>query len=182
MRGHEAMAAAVAGEGVEVLFGVLGGSNDRMVHQLVHRHGVRFVAARHEQGAVGMADGYSRATGKIGVATVEKGPGLTNTATAMTAARLSRSAVLLIAGDKVTGSRHGNMDIDQPPFIRATAGALQQVNGPETLAEEVRLAFRHVRLGLGPMVLNVPTSVSLAEMPDSWSYETSSHALPATQA
>src|SRR5215469_4793948 len=144
MRGYDAMAAAVAAEGVEVVFGVLGASNDRMVHDLVTRRGVRFVAARHEQGAVGMADGYSRVTGKIGVATVEKGPGLTNTATAMTTARLSRSRVLLVAGDKVAGSRLGNMDIDQPPVIHATAGAMQQVNTPQTLADEVRLGFRHV--------------------------------------
>lgn len=180
--GYEALASAVAAEGVEVVFGITGGSNDRMVGELVARQGVRFIQTRHEQGAVGMADGYSRATGKVGVATVEKGPGLTNTATAMTAARLSRSSVLLIAGDKVTGSRHGNMDIDQPPFIRATAGALQQVNAPETLADEVQLAFRHVRLGLGPIVLNVPTSVSLAAMPDGWSYAPSVGVLPAGQA
>lgn len=180
--GFEALAGAVAAEGVDVVFGITGGSNDRMVSELVSRHGVRFVQTRHEQGAVGMADGYSRATGRVGVATVEKGPGLTNTATAMTAARLSRSSVLLIAGDKVTGSRHGNMDIDQPPFIRATAGALQQVNAAETLADEVQLAFRHVRLGLGPIVLNVPTSVSLAEMPPGWSYTPTAAVLPAPQA
>jgi acetolactate synthase-1/2/3 large subunit len=180
--GFEALASAVAAEGIEVVFGITGGSNDRMVSELVSRHGVRFIQTRHEQGAVGMADGYSRVTGKVGVATVEKGPGLTNTATAMTAARLSRSSVLLIAGDKMTGSRHGNMDIDQPPFIRATAGALQQVNGPETLADDVQLAFRHVRLGLGPMVLNVPTSVSLAEMPADWAYAPSAGVLPARQA
>jgi thiamine pyrophosphate-dependent acetolactate synthase large subunit-like protein len=180
--GYEALASAVAAEGVEVVFGITGGSNDRMVSELVARHGVRFVQTRHEQGAVGMADGYSRATGRIGVATVEKGPGLTNTATAMTAARLSRSSVLLIAGDKVTGSRHGNMDIDQPPFILATTGALQQVNASETLPQEVQLAFRHVRLGLGPIALNVPTSVSLAEMPDGWVYTPSTSAVPAAQA
>ncbi len=180
--GYEALADAVAAEGVEVVFGITGGSNDRFVGDLVARHGIRFVQTRHEQGAVGMADGYSRATGKVGVATVEKGPGLTNTGTAMTAARLSRSAVLLIAGDKTAGSRHGNMDIDQPPFIHATAGALQQVNSPDTLTDEVRLAFRHVRLGLGPMVLNVPTNVSLAQMPSGWSYSPSAAVLPAAQA
>lgn len=182
MRGYEAMAAAVAGEGVEVLFGVLGGSNDRMVHEVVHRHGIRFVAARHEQGAVGMADGYSRATGRVGVATCEKGPGLTNTATAMTAARLSGSSVLLIAGDKVAGSRFGNMDIDQPPVIHATAGALQQVSTPASLATEVQAAFRHVRLGLGPMVLNVPTSVSDSDMPPEWQYVDSRGVVAAGQA
>ena len=182
MRGFEAIAAAVAAEHVEVLFGVLGGSNDRMVHALVHEHSVRFVAARHEQGAVGMADGYSRATGRIGVATCEKGPGLTNTATAMTAARLSGSPVLLIAGDKVAGSRFGNMDIEQQPVIQATAGAFQQVNTPASMAAEVQAAFRHVRLGLGPMVLNVPTSLSESEVAEGWEYVPSAHALAPAQA
>lgn len=182
MFGFQAMAAAVAAEGVEVLFGVLGGSNDRMVHELVTTHGVRFVAARHEQGAVGMADGYSRATGRVGVATCEKGPGLTNTGTAMTAARLSNSSVMLIAGDKVAGSRFGNMDIDQPPFIRATAGAMQQVNTPTSMAAEVEAAFRHVRLGLGPMVINMPTSFSNDEMPEKWEYVPSTRLLAGRQA
>jgi len=182
MRGFEALAEAVAAEGVEVIFGVLGGSNERMVNELVWKHRIRFVPTRHEQGAVGMADGYSRATGKLGVATVEKGPGLTNTATAMTAARLSRSAVLLIAGDKVIGSRFGNMDIDQPPFIHATAGAMQQANTPETLADDVRIAFRHVRLGLGPMVLNVPTSLSESALPEGWRYRVSADGMAGAQA
>ena len=181
-RGFEAIAQALADEGVEVAFGVLGASTDRLVHELVNRHGVRFIATRHEQGAVGMADGYSRATGRIGVATVEKGPGLTNTATAMTAARLSRSAVLLVAGDKVTGSRLGNMDIDQPPVIRATTGAMVQVTGPATLAEEVALAFRHLRLGRGPIALNVPTDVSEAAVPEGWAYRPSATTLPGAQA
>lgn len=181
-RGYEALARALTLEGVDLVFGVLGASNDRLVHELVSRHGVRFIAARHEQGAVGMADGYSRATGRIGVATVEKGPGLTNSGTAMTTARLSRSAVLLIAGDKVTGSRGGNMDIDQHPFIRATAGALQQVSGPAALPAEVALAFRHLRLGKGPVALNVPTDVSEAAVPDGWRYRPSAADLPAAQA
>jgi thiamine pyrophosphate-dependent acetolactate synthase large subunit-like protein len=182
MRGFQAMAAAVAAEKVEVVFGVLGGSIDRMVHSLVHDHGIRFVATRHEQGAVGMADGYSRATDRIGVATCEKGPGLTNTSTAMTTARLSGSSVLLIAGDKVAGSRFGNMDIEQPPVIQATAGALQQVNTPYSMAAEVQTAFRHLRLGLGPIALNVPTSFSESEMPEGWAYTASDQAVVPPQA
>ena len=77
MKGYEAMADALVAEGVEVIFGVLGGENDNLVHRLVEV-GVRYVPVRHEQGAVGMADGYSRATGKPGVATVTLGGALTS--------------------------------------------------------------------------------------------------------
>ena len=102
MKGYEAMADALVAEGVEVIFGVLGGENDNLVHRLVEV-GVRYVPVRHEQGAVGMADGYSRATGRPGVATVTLGGALTNAATPMTAARLSGSQVLVLVGDKRPG-------------------------------------------------------------------------------
>jgi thiamine pyrophosphate-dependent acetolactate synthase large subunit-like protein len=78
---------ALAAEGVDVVFGVVGAVIDRMMLDWITRHGRRYVAARHEQGAVHMADGYARATGRVGIAAVAQGPGLTNAATALTAAR-----------------------------------------------------------------------------------------------
>jgi len=80
VKGYEALARALVEEGVEVVVGLMGGDNDNLIHE-VDRLGIRYVQVRHEQGAVGMADGYARATGKPGVATTTLGPGLTNAAT-----------------------------------------------------------------------------------------------------
>src|SRR5512141_1826371 len=116
MKAYDAIADAIAAEGTEVVFGVLGDGNMYFMPRLVDHHGVRFVAARHEAAAVSMADGYYRATGRPGVCTVPHGPGLTQTGPPLTAARLNRSGVLLSAGDTPPTFRHHGQNIDQYPF------------------------------------------------------------------
>lgn len=170
MKAYDALADAIAAEGTEVVFGVLGDGNMYFMPRLVDHHGVRFVAARHEAGAVSMADGYFRATGRPGICTVTHGPGLTQTGTPLTAARLARSGVLLIAGDTAAAFRHHGQNIEQQPFALATAGAFQPARLPGTLAEDIQLAFRHVRLGRGPIVLNVGVDLQRSDLPGDWSY------------
>ncbi len=75
MKVFEAIADAVVAHGVDTVFGLLGDANMFLVADLVNRHGVRFVAARNENAAVMMADGYARTTGRCAVATVTQGPG-----------------------------------------------------------------------------------------------------------
>lgn len=156
MKVSAALADALVAEGTEVVFGLMGDANMELVVDLVHRHGVRYIAVRHEQTAVLAADAYSRATGRPGVATVTMGPGLSHVGTALTVARHARSAVVLVAGDTPVGDRLHVQNFDQAPFALATAGAFQPVRMPSTLAEDVGLAFCHVRLGRGPVVLSVP--------------------------
>ena len=170
MKAYNAIADAIAAEGTEVVFGVLGDGNMYFMPRLVDHHGVRFVSARHEAAAVSMADGYHRATGKPGICTVTHGPGLTQCGTPLTAARLARSGVLLIAGDTPPAFRHHGQNIDQYPFAMATAGAFQPARMPATLAEDLQLAWRHVRLGRGPIVLNVAIDLQRSELPDDWRY------------
>lgn len=177
MRGSAALADAVHAEGVAVVFGVLGDGNLGLVTGLVDR-GVRFVAARHEAGAVAMADGYARASGRPGIATVTHGPGLTQVGTPLTTARRARSPVLVLAGDTPRGARGHAQDIDQGVFALATAGSVQPLRTRATLPADVRAAFRHVRTGRGPIVLNAPLDVQDAEADDA-PYVPSSRGLPA---
>ncbi|MCL6648896.1 MAG: thiamine pyrophosphate-binding protein [Chloroflexi bacterium] len=164
--GYHALADALVAEGVEVVFGVMGDGNLHLITDLAERHGVRYLAARHEAGAVAMADGYSRATGRPGVCTVTHGPGLTQTGTPLIAARRARSPVVLIAGDTPVGARHHAQNIDQQSFALASAGAVQPLRGPAFIAEDTALAFRHVRLGAGPIVLNAGLDVQLQPVPE----------------
>ena len=69
MKVFEGLADALVREGTEVVFGLLGGGTEGVLWEL-QRRGVRFIPTRHEAGAVGMAEGYARATGKIGLASV----------------------------------------------------------------------------------------------------------------
>ena len=181
MKGYEALAAAVADEGTAVTFGLLGDGNMLFQTVLTERHGVRFVSARHEAGAMAMADGYARATGRPGVCTVTHGPGLTQCGTPLTAARIARSPVLLIAGNTPKAFRLHGQNIEQQPFALATAGAWQESRLPETLAEDVSLAFRHVRLGKGPLVFDVGLDIQRSDVGEDWRYTPSSAAISARQ-
>jgi thiamine pyrophosphate-dependent acetolactate synthase large subunit-like protein len=162
--GAAAIAAALAAEGTEVIFGVLGDGNLQVVAHLVERHGVRYVAARHEAAAVAMADGYARATGRPGICTCTQGPGLTHTATTLVEARKARSPVVLLAGDTRRGFHDHAQDIEQAPFALATAGAFKAVGSPASLAKDVGDAFRHARVQRAPIVLDVPVDVQDAEL------------------
>lgn len=183
MRGFEAMADALVAEGTEVIFGVLGGENDNLVHALVER-GVRYIPVRHEQGAVGMADGYSRATGRPGVATVTLGGGVANAVTPMIAARLSGSQVLVLVGDKRPGDgpddRFGNQMIEHHPLLAASIGSFVELAAAKNIGRDVQSVFRRLRRGGGPIAMNIPWPVlDASELPDDWRYVTSTEAMPA---
>ncbi len=172
MKGFEALAMALVAEGVDTVFGEIAGGVDRLSSILHAKHKIKYVKVRHEEVAVGMADGYASATGKIGVAIAGSGPGLSNCGAPMLAARMNKSPLLVIAGGHGLGSdRHGNMLTDQPPFLKATIGAIQDCRTPATLSEDVALAFRHLRLGRGPIALHLIGSVVSADMPEGWTYE-----------
>ena len=96
---REAIAAALAVEGVDTVFGLMGDGNMHLIYDLVERHGVRFINTRQETAAVLMADGYARVSGRIGVATVTYGPGLAAAALGLGIAAAARASVLVVVGD-----------------------------------------------------------------------------------
>jgi len=73
-------------EGVEVIFGFPGGAVLDIYNEMSNHEEIRHILVRHEQGAAHMADGYSRATGRVGVCLVTSGPGATNTVTGIATA------------------------------------------------------------------------------------------------
>ena len=171
MKGFEALASALVAEGVDTVFGEISGGVDRLSSVLNAKHGIRYVKVRHEEVAVGMADGYHRATGKIGVAIVGAGPGLFNGCAPMMAANMAKSKVLVVAGGHNPDSdRHGPMLTDQPPLFEATIGAYQNMRSMATLSEDVALAFRHLKMGRGPIALQFPFYVANGNVDDDWSY------------
>ena len=93
------LARAFAAEGVEVLFTLMGDANMYWSSAMAKLPGVKVVHARHEHCAVSMADGYARATGKVGVASVTCGPGYTQIMTALTMAARGNIPLVVFAGD-----------------------------------------------------------------------------------
>ena len=104
MRVYEAIGETLKRLEVQATFGLMGDGNLRFMTYLADELGIPYYAARHEGGAVAMADGYARVTGRVGVCSVTQGPGVTNTLTALTEARKASTPMLLLAGVPRQGS------------------------------------------------------------------------------
>lgn len=156
MRVAEAVAGTLAAHGVSCLFGVLGDGNLPILDVLVREHGADYVAAAREDGAVLMADGYARAGGRLGVATVTHGPALTNAVTALTEAARARTPLLLVAADTAPGDRRNPQAIDQEDVVRPTGAGVQWVHSAESAVADVVRAVRRAFTERRPIVLNVP--------------------------
>lgn len=163
MLGYELIARRLAAEGVDTVFAVMGDGNLHLLAELGEAHGIRIVHARHEQGAAGMADGYSRMTGRLGVATVTHGPGMTNTATSLATAVAHRSRVLLIVGGLATHDVDNLQQLDQSAFAASLGAERVALTTPARVELDLEKALRLVRNGRRTIVLDAATDVQLAE-------------------
>ena len=158
MRVSEAIGQTLVERGVEVCFGLAGSGNFAVLNAL-QAAGVAFYSSRHECGAVAMADGYTRASGRIAVASVHQGPGFTNTLTGLTEAAKCRTPLLILAADTPPGTLWSNFKIDQR-ILAETAGAVtERVRGPETAAADAARSLRRARIERRPVVLNIPINL-----------------------
>lgn len=165
MKVSEAIAQTLTGLGVEALFGLVGSGNFTVVNAL-RAAGADFYSSRHECGAIMMADGYARASGKIGVCSVHQGPGFTNTLTGLTEAAKCRTPLLLLAADTPPATLWSNFKIDQGA-LATTAGALsERVRSAKTSAEDAARALRRARVERRPVVVNIPIDLVEAARPD----------------
>ena len=163
MKVHEALARGLADAGVDTMFGLIGDANLFLVDDFVRQHQGTYVAAVHEAGAVLMAIGYARAAGRVGVATVTHGPGLTNTVTALVEGVRGRTPLVLLAGDTPVSDPVNVQNIDQRELVAATGAGFVQVRTPDSAVEDLALALRRAALERRPVVLNVPADFQWAE-------------------
>ncbi|OWT77092.1 MULTISPECIES: thiamine pyrophosphate-binding protein [unclassified Achromobacter] len=178
MKVYEAVAEALVAEGVDRIFGLMGDGNMSIWAELVRRGGVDMVSSGHEQGAVAMADGYGRATGKVGVATVTHGPGLTQTATSLNVAARNRSSLVLVVGQVRRGALHGSQRMNQRPFVEACGAYFADVTTPENLAAEMANAFYIARVRRMPVVLNLDVAMQERSFDWDFTYRPSAESLP----
>lgn len=162
MKVHEALARGLVDAGVGTLFGLIGDANLFLVDSFVRQRGT-YVAAAHEAGAVLMATGYARAAGRVGVATVTHGPGLTNTVTALVEGVRGRTPLVLIAGDTAVHDVANLQNIDQREIVTATGAGFLPVRTPASAVEDLALALRRATLERRPVVLDVPADFQWSE-------------------
>src|SRR4051794_12071777 len=158
----EAVGRALVGLGVDTVFGLMGSGN-LAVTNAMRDAGARFYAARHEGGAICMADGYGRVSGRIAACSVHQGPGLTNTITGLTEAAKSRTPVLVLAADTPAAALRSNFRIDQAGLVEAVGAVAERVHGPDTAMADVARAVRRARVERRAVVLMLPLDVQAAE-------------------
>ncbi|MGC0367554.1 acetolactate synthase-1/2/3 large subunit [Rhodococcus sp. 27YEA15] len=164
MQVNQAIAAALIGGGVDTMFGLIGDSNLFMVNEFVETHGGRYVSAVHEASSVMMAHGYASRSGRVGVATVTQGPGLTNTATALVETVRASTPLVMLIGDTAPSNLRNLQSLAQEPFVRATGAEYLLVESPETAAETVCRALRIAAGQSRPVVVNCPTEYMWVEV------------------
>ena len=154
----DVVGATIAAQGVKDAFGILGSGN-LIVTNALARGGARFHHARHEAGAVCMADGYARVSGRVGVCSVHQGPGLTNTMTGLTEAAKSRTPVLVLAGDAPAAALTSNFRIDQHDLVESVGAIADRVHSPKTAADDAQRAYQRALIERRPVVLMMPIDI-----------------------
>jgi thiamine pyrophosphate-dependent acetolactate synthase large subunit-like protein len=161
---HQAIAKALADQGITQIFGVLGDANLYMMDSFERETGGRFYSMSNESGAVLAANGYARTSGGLGVATVTHGPALTNIVTALVESVKDHTPVLVVAGDTAVVDRDNFQAISQRDVVLPSGAGFEQVRAPATVAEDVAIAVRRAFLERRPIVLNVPVEFQWAEV------------------
>ena len=165
--GAQAIIASLEAEGVDTVFGYPGGQAIKIYDALYDSKSLRHVLARHEQGATHMADGYARATGKVGVVLVTSGPGATNTVSGIATAYMD-SIPLVLVTCQVTRGVIGTDSFQESDIVGITMPIVKHsflLQSTDDLTKTFREAFYIAATGRpGPVLIDVPSDLQGAEM------------------
>ncbi|MGM0441345.1 MAG: biosynthetic-type acetolactate synthase large subunit [Elusimicrobiota bacterium] len=166
MRGSKIVLESLKKEGVDIIFGICGGSVIPIFDDLHDEKDLRFLLTRHEQAAAHMADGYARSTGKVGVCLATSGPGATNFVTGLATAYMDSIPMVAITG-QVGTHLVGNdafQEADTTGITRPITKKNYLVTDIEDLAPTIKEAFHLARSGRpGPVVIDLPKDIQVDE-------------------
>ena len=158
LTGSEIIIKTLQDEGVDTIFGYPGGATVELYDHLVKSE-IRHVLVRHEQGAVHAADGYARASGKVGVCLVTSGPGATNTVSGIASAFMDSIPLVILTG-QVPTNLIGNDAFQEVDIVGITRPCTKHnylVKNAEDLNRILREAFFIARSGRpGPVLVDLP--------------------------
>ncbi len=162
LTGSEVLFRTLHKEDANTIFGYPGGSVMDIYDEMFRQKDIRHILVRHEQGAIHAADGYARASGKVGVCLVTSGPGATNTVTGIANAYGDSIPVVVFTG-QVPTHLIGNdafQEVDITGITRSCTKHNYLVRKIEDLARTVREAFHIARSGRpGPVLIDLPKDV-----------------------
>src|SRR4030088_1438265 len=161
----EALVETLAANGVTHVFGIVGSAFMDAL-DIFPAAGIQFVPVAHEQGAIHMADGYARASGRHGVCIAQNGPGVTNFVTGVAAAYWAHSPVVFITPEtgSLTMGLGGFQETEQLPIFSKITKYQGHVNHPRRMAEIAARCFDRAMLEMGPTQLNIPRDFFYGEI------------------
>ncbi|MDP8967037.1 MAG: biosynthetic-type acetolactate synthase large subunit [Actinomycetota bacterium] len=166
MRAVDAIMECLKAEGVDVVFGLPGGANLPTYDAFVDA-GIRHVLVRHEAGGGHAAEGYAKATGKVGVAFATSGPGATNVVTPIVDAMMDSVPTVFITGQVRTDliGTDGFQETDTLGITMPVVKHSFQIRSPLEIPRAIHEAFHIARSGRpGPVVVDIPQDLSRAEI------------------
>ncbi len=166
MRAADALMAALKAEGVEVVFGLPGGAN-LPTYDALYDAGIRHILVRHEAGGGHAAEGYAKATGRVGVAMGTSGPGATNLVTPICDAMLDSVPTVFLTGQVRTEliGTDGFQEADTGGITMPIVKHSFMVQDPREIPQAVHEAFYLARSGRpGPVLVDIPQDLSRADI------------------
>ena len=166
MRAADALMEALKAEGVRHIFGIPGGAN-LPIYDAVHDADLDHIQARHEQGAGHMAEGYAKASGRVGVAFATSGPGATNLVTPIADAIMDSVPTVFVTGQVRTEliGTDGFQEADVNGITMPVVKHSLMVQDPRKIPEYVHAGFHIASTGRpGPVLIDVPQDLSRAEI------------------
>jgi acetolactate synthase-1/2/3 large subunit len=167
MRAVDALMECLKAEGVDVVFGLPGGAN-LPTYDAFYDAGIRHILVRHEAGGGHAAEGYAKATGKVGVSLGTSGPGATNLVTPICDAMMDSVPVVFITG-QVRTELLGTDGFQEADTIGITMPIVKHsfmIQHPLELPRSIHEAFHIARTGRpGPVVVDIPQDLSRADIP-----------------
>ncbi len=167
INGAQALVRCLEAESVDTLFAYPGGVVLPIFDALFDAENIRTILPRHEQGAVHMADGYARVTGKPGVAIVTSGPGATNTVTGLANAYMDSIPMVVFTGQVATAviGTDAFQESDMTGITLPITKHNYLIKHAEELPEVIKEAFHIATTGRpGPVLIDVPADVSKGEI------------------
>ena len=165
MTGARMIVQALKDQGVEVVFGYPGGAVLPIYDEIFQQNEIRHILVRHEQGAVHMAEGYARSTGKPGVVLVTSGPGATNAVTGIVDALMDSIPLVVLSGQVPTFmiGTDGFQEADTVGITRPCTKHNWLVKDTAKLSETIHQAFHVATSGRpGPVLVDIPKDVQFA--------------------
>ncbi len=164
MTGSQILCESLIKEGVDVVFGILGGSILPLYDTLTQYPQIKHILVRHEQAAAHAAAGYARVTGKPGVCFATSGPGATNLVTGIADAYLDSTPVIAVTGQvpRPFIGKDAFQEIDITGITLPITKHNYMVNDPKYVAQTVKEAFYIARTGRpGPVLIDIPKDVQV---------------------